>query len=160
MNGFKMSGESISKNFKLLILQCLTICVCNEICFKISPWHCWCWDPLWIWGWPQSSNQMSRGVRHFLLRLRIPVLWNMLQNQFLALLMLGFPMGMGMAPGSGSKIHLWWSTLISVKNWGVGWLKGCLHGLGDVGDPHGDGDWGWSQSSSQMSRGSGKIFKW
>ena len=118
MNGFKMSGES-GKNFKLLILQCLTICVCNEICFKISPWHCWFWDPPWIWGWPQSSNQMSRGVRHFLLCLRIPVLWNMLQNQFLALLMLGFPMGMGMA------LELWpqgpdqkstHTTLFSMKN--------------------------------------------
>ena len=35
----------------------------------------------------------------------------------------------------------------------------AVPGLDDVGVPHGDGDWGWPQSSTQMSMGVWKNFQ-
>ena len=71
----------------------------------------------------------------------------MLKNQFLALLMLGSPMGMGMAPephpdgwrGSGKNFQM--TNLTMPDNFSsMEYAEKSVPGLADVEVPHGDGD--------------------
>ena len=81
-----------------------------------------------------------------LLCLTIVIQWNMLLNQSLALLMLGSPMGLGMAPelhpddwGVRKKFKMTNFTMPNNTS-SMKYALKSVPGIADVGVPHGDGD--------------------